>query len=189
MARGQSDHAQGPRVTIRAGFCRRRDAGHISSDQGAGAVLSPQFLAQDRSARPSINPPTIMPMISSNAMAHMGFLREGSPPLHYIGHAPRGAASDSRRGEAWRVRRVPPADCETGVGRGAGRKFSRVLNFTGPSPYTVALPKLDPWSPIEGLWLALGSPPMSLGALGLVVEGGEGARPWASVLEWQRRLR
>jgi hypothetical protein len=25
-----------------------------------------------------------MPMISINAMAHMGFLREGSPPLHYI---------------------------------------------------------------------------------------------------------
>src|SRR5262249_49132929 len=26
----------------------------------------------------------MMPMISSNAMAHMGFLREGSPLFHYI---------------------------------------------------------------------------------------------------------
>jgi hypothetical protein len=25
-----------------------------------------------------------MPAISSNAMAHMGFLREGSPPFHFI---------------------------------------------------------------------------------------------------------
>ena len=46
-------------------------------------MLAPQFSAHERSARP-INAPTIMPMISSNAMAHMGILREGSPPLHYI---------------------------------------------------------------------------------------------------------
>ena len=47
-------------------------------------VRCDQIQRLDRSARPSINPPTMMPMISSNAMAHMGFLREGSPPFHYI---------------------------------------------------------------------------------------------------------
>jgi hypothetical protein len=31
-----------------------------------------------------MNAPTIMPMISSNGMAHMGFLQEGSPSFHYI---------------------------------------------------------------------------------------------------------
>jgi hypothetical protein len=36
-----------------------------------------QIQRLDRSARPSINPPTIMPTISSNAMAHMGFSPEG----------------------------------------------------------------------------------------------------------------
>ena len=57
----------------------------------------------------------MMPIISSNAMAHMGFLQEGSPPFHYIllrkplksARVARGGQGPSDSSAAARHRRYP----------------------------------------------------------------------------------